>query len=491
MKINELLPNIENENYSMEFKVRLLLGTDKNGNDNELKWLKEIVAFANTLGGSLIVGVNDKTHEIEPLNHSEIDDTAKKLYQKVEKRIEPDINLKITEIPLGKSYPDQYILRVDIEKSKKTPVYVHMNGIPACYIRQFGRAKIASPEQISQLVIQSTRITYDNVPTSETYDEKDYQNLIRKYEETNPGKKLNDKVLTSFGFLDGGRKLFKGSLLFKDACSDPITLAKCSVYPGFDKGGNIVTAAESYQGCLINVIEKVMDFILNHSTVGYQKTGDSRIDLSSYPKRALFEGVVNAFAHRNYFIFGSEIQFDIFKDRLEITSPGSLLGGKCLEKEKQIGKIMPKRRNELICRIFESLHMMEAKGTGFDKITEDYLKAKESQKPFISCNDDYFTLTLPDLSYQNGVIGETNPYPEIHLLREIASSYDEKILSCCYVKERTILEIASYLQISSSSHLRKDILGKLVEEGYLFKYQRGKTFFYLTNREKLDLKNIL
>ena len=489
MKINELLPNIENENYGIEFKVRLLLGTDKNGNDNELKWLKEIVAFANSQGGTLIVGVNDRSHEIEPLNHLGIDETAKNLYQKVEERIEPNISFKITEISLGKNYPDQYILRIDVEKSAHTPVYVHMNGIPACYIRQFGRAKIASSEQISSLVIQSTRITYDNVPTSETYDEKDYRNLIKKYEETNPGKKMNDKTLASFGFLDENRKLFKGSLLFKDTCNDPITLAKCSVYPGFDKGGNIVTAAKSYQGCLIDVIDEVMDFVLNHSTVGYQKTGDSRIDLSSYPKRALFEGVVNAFAHRNYFIFGSEIQFDIFKDRLEITSPGSLLGGKCLEKEKQIGKIMPKRRNELICKIFESLHMMEAKGTGFDKISEDYSKAKESQKPFISCNDDYFTLTLPDLTYQKVVIGESNPYPEIHLPKEIVSSYDEKILSCCYVKERTILEIASYLQISSSSYLRKDILGKLVEQGYLFKYQRGKVFFYLTNREKLDPKN--
>ena len=67
MKINELLPGIGNENYRTEFKVRLLTGLDKQKNDNELKWLKELVAFANTQGGTLFVGVNDKTHEIESL----------------------------------------------------------------------------------------------------------------------------------------------------------------------------------------------------------------------------------------------------------------------------------------------------------------------------------------------------------------------------------------------------------------------------------------
>ena len=491
MKINELIPRLDKINYKLEFKTRLLSGLDKQRNDNELKWLKEIVAFANTQGGTIFVGVNDKTQELEPMNHSEIDETARLVYQKAEERIEPDVSLRMKELPLGKAFKDQYILRIDVEKSERTPVYVHVNGIPACYIRQFGRAKTASPEQIAQLVVKSTRIAYDAVLTDEIYKEEDYQKLLSKYKETNPGKTLDDKTLISYGFMDENRHLFKGALLFKDDCKDLITLAKCSVYPGFDKGGNIVTSSQSYQGCLITVIDEVIDFINNHSTIGYQKTKDSRIDLSSYPKRALFEGVINAFAHRNYFIFGSEIQFDIFKDHLEITSPGSLLGGKNLEQEKQISSIMPKRRNELICRIFESLHMMEAKGTGFDKIVEDYHMAKESQKPFISCNDDCFTLTLPDLTFQKGVIGEENPYPEIHLLREIVSPYDEKILSCCYLKERTIIEIAAFLEISSSSHLRNDILDRLVQKGYLFKYQRGKAFFYLTNREKIEADNII
>ena len=95
-------------------------------------------------------------------------------------------------------------------------------------------------------------------------------------------------------------------------------------------------------------------------------------------------------------------------------------------------------------------------------------------------------MTLPDMTLHGGVIGDDNPYPDIHLPREVASPYDEKILSCCYIKKRSLTEIASFLNISASSHLRKDILGKLVEEGYLFMKQYGKAFYYLSNKEKLN-----
>ena len=90
------------------------------------------------------------------------------------------------------------------------------------------------------------------------------------------------------------------------------------------------------------------------------------------------------------------------------------------------------------------------------------------------------------MTFHGGVIGDDNPYPDIHLPREVASPYDEKILSCCYIKKRSLTEIASFLNISASSHLRKDILGKLVEEGYLFMKQYGKAFYYLSNKEKLN-----
>ena len=84
MLITDLLPEVNVENYTSEFKARLLTGVDKHKEDNELKWLKEIVAFSNTQGGTVYVGVNDTSHELEPLSHQEIDRTVQLVYQKIE-----------------------------------------------------------------------------------------------------------------------------------------------------------------------------------------------------------------------------------------------------------------------------------------------------------------------------------------------------------------------------------------------------------------------
>ena len=54
---------------------------------------------------------------------------------------------------------------------------------------------------------------------------------------------------------------------------------------------------------------------------------DKRIDIDAFPKRALFEGVINAVAHRDYYLDGTQVQIDMFKDRLEISSPGGFYRG--------------------------------------------------------------------------------------------------------------------------------------------------------------------
>ena len=62
MLIQELIPNIDLENYNVEFKGLIDSGKNKNGESKELIWLKTIVAFANTSGGTMYIGVEDKSH---------------------------------------------------------------------------------------------------------------------------------------------------------------------------------------------------------------------------------------------------------------------------------------------------------------------------------------------------------------------------------------------------------------------------------------------
>ena len=166
---------------------------------------------------------------------------------------------------------------------------------------------------------------------------------------------------------------------------------------------------------------------MNHTMV---KQSSSRINIDAYPARALFEGLINAVAHRDYFLDGTQIQVDMFKDRLEISSPGSFFQSTKTEKTYDLSSIISKRRNELICGILVSCNVMEAAGTGFDKIVEDYSKADEKHRPYIYSTSDHFTLVLPDLTYDGGV--EADPTRNlIYVPVPNGSKHDERILSFC------------------------------------------------------------
>lgn len=114
-----------------------------------------------------------------------------------------------------------------------------------------------------------------------------------------------------------------------------------------------------------------MDFVnqrMNHSII---KINDVRINIDSYPARALFEGVINAVAHRDYYLDGTQIQVDMFKDRLEISSPGGFYRGEKLGKTYDLSGVISKRRNELIAGVLVACNVMEAVGAAFYKTIPD------------------------------------------------------------------------------------------------------------------------
>lgn len=217
------------------------------------------------------------------------------------------------------------------------------------------------------------------------------------------------------------------------------------------------------------------------------KLGESHVEVDAFPERTLFEGVVNAYAHRDYLLDGTQIHVDLFSDRLEISSPGSLFLGEPPQKTYDLSGIISKRRNELICGVLVHCQAMEASGTGFDTIAEEYSGADDAHRPYITSTSDHFTLVLPDLTYNDGVSDAMLPMLEFVPVPH-GSKYDEKILAYCYDYARKASEIAAHLNISDSTHLRRDILGNLVNNGYLRTSKAGRAQFYETNRAMVRLR---
>jgi ATP-dependent DNA helicase RecG len=483
--IEDILPGTALEGSNIEFKRQLDEGKSlESGRAVENNWLKTFVAFANTSGGVMYVGVDDRTHQIISLDSGEVEKTFQRVRRLVREKIEPKIEYCFEEIPVDGGSGRRYLIKITVEHSRVLPVTLHSDGLIGIYVRNFSSSELATSDEIRDLVLMSDSNPFDSAFTGTSFDEADYKELYSIYSEKNDTE-LTRKALISMGFINSEDRVSRGGELFRDGYDGEKTKLVCTLWPELGKGSSVVLASVTCSGNLFECIRTAVDFVRNHSANGYRKQADGRTDYFSYPARSVLEGVVNAVAHRNYFITGSQIEVNIFRDRLEITSPGALLGVSRLQREKNLSSIIPRRRNEVICRVLESTKYMESKGSGFDKIERDYSGKGESFRPYISSDGISFTLTLPDLTC-SGVIDEDS-CPAVYVRDGILDERDLKILSYCYMRSHSAGEIARYIDIKASSYFRKEILGSLVSKGYLIEDHSKRAVGYSTNQNRVSV----
>ena len=372
-------------------------------------------------------------------------------------------------------------------ESSIKPVILKYKGVPSIYMRREGFTNGATYEEIIEMSQSSKKTQYDILISDKKYDAKKFETLRYYYAKHNDGKELKEKALQSIGFYDEKGYLANGACLFEDDYDELKTEVQCSVFSGFNKGSERIVTINKYHGNLISVIEYMQEFVeqrMNHSVI---KLGDGRKNIDAYPQRAVFEGIINAIAHRDYYIDGTQIQLDMFKDRLEISSPGSFYKGEKIEKTYDLSNIISKRRNELISSILVMCNVMEAAGTGFDKITEEYKNVDKKHKPYIYSTSDHFTLVLPDLTYDEGI--EENNIVHLSFVPVLnGTDYDKKVLEYCYEEAHKASEIAKYLNISDSTYFRKNVLENLVKNNYLEKSKISRATYYKTNKEFVNVE---
>lgn len=449
-------------------------------------WIKTIAGFANADGGVMYIGVDDKTNKLIGFDRKKADNERNYFNNQVNEHLSPRPPYTIDFKNYKNRDKELFIIAVKVEKSPVRPVIVKFKNIPAIYMRREGFTNGATYEEIIEMSISSQNKAFDVLPSALEYKRENFSKLFRFYADHTNNKRLTDKALASLGFFDKNKKLANGAVLFSDDYKDNKTEVMCSSFSGFNKGSERIVTVNKFCGCLTDTVEFMQNFIIQRMNHTMVKKASSRINIDAYPERALFEGIINSVAHRDYFLDGTQIQVDMFKDRLEISSPGSFFQSTKIEKTYDLSSIISKRRNELICGILVACNVMEAAGTGFDKIIEDYSKADDKHRPFIYSTSDHFTLVLPDLTYEGGVEAEPTsklifvPVPN-------GSKYDEKVLSFCYNNAKNAVEIAEYLGVSNSTYLRNKVLKNLVDNDYLLTNSEGRTKFYRTNISNVEL----
>ena len=85
----------------------------------------------------------------------------------------------------------------------------------------------------------------------------------------------------------------------------------------------------------------------------WRKTANSREEMPEYVERSYHEALVNALAHRDYLVNGSEVHIDIYDDRMEIYSPGGMPDGSIIQDRDPL-TVPSTRRNPVLADIFNN-----------------------------------------------------------------------------------------------------------------------------------------
>ncbi|GAB4223921.1 MAG: hypothetical protein Tsb005_20180 [Gammaproteobacteria bacterium] len=358
MEIIALLKNDEGKTFELKRDISSPAGI-----------IKSIIAFANTAGGVLLIGVDDKTKHVrgvvEPLALEE--KLASLLYDNIEPKVIPDIEV----LP----WRDTYILKIQVYPSANKPHYYKKQGLEnGTFIRVGSTNRKADKAGIEDLRRYQRLKSYDEEPITELSSEAvDFSIASECFSEL---RKLKKSDLESLGLVTKYQNklvpTIGGMILFGQDRSTYFPDAQIQVgrFQGNDKSTILDTRTIASYPVL--AVEEAMSFVKKYA---YQ-----RIEIQSMrhkkqwnvPLNAVREAMINAVVHADYAKQGSFIRLAFFDDRIEIDNPGLLLFGLTID---DLMEGVSKLRNRVIARVFHQLGLIEQWGSGIRRIITECQKA--------------------------------------------------------------------------------------------------------------------
>ena len=390
------------ESKNVEYKVTLP--------DKSEKYMKTIVAFANTQGGKLIVGIDDKTHEIVGVENEILfqvmDGIANAISDSCVPQIIPDIEPQTVD---GKT-----VIVVSVEAGKNRPYYLKSKGKEnGTYIRVAGTSRQAFPEKIRELEMEGARISWDELtcvgyPVSDEATERLCQDIESFREKAGMTEhSVKKEQLINWKILKQSEGQIMATNAYALLTSDyfPFSKTQCAVFKGTDRA--VFLDKREFTGPIYAQIESAVDFVLRNIRLGARIDGLVRKEKYELPLEAIREMIINAHCHRNL-LDESCIQVAVYDDRLEVTSPGGLYNGLTYE---EVMNGHSKIRNKAIANIFSQMGLVEAWGSGIKRIfnaAKEYGLLEPKFQEFDNMfRVELFRSSLP-MTLENKSIGETS-----------------------------------------------------------------------------------
>lgn len=465
------------DNESLADEVRALL---VRGMGPELQWYpgevsaqllaETLVAMANGSGGTVLLGISTPSGLLHGLKDTR---TAQDLYYQAVLLTDP-----ILVLPL----PD--LIEVDGVKILK----IHIpKGMPAVYtlqgrfIGRDGRRNVPlNARHLRRLMVERGTVRFEStIPDHSSIDDLD-SFLVKDYLSTSnlPATETPEDILLHRGCVQkvdsALRPTYAGLLLFGKQPQRwlPNATILAARFPGNQIGDGYIK--QEIRGTLPEQLRLAERFLTDHLESEVRLIGLTHQQRLEYPFEVVRELLVNAVAHRDYSLQGDSIHLNLFSDRLEIHSPGSLPGPVTLE------NLLEARfsRNVVVVQVLSDLGFMERLGYGLDRVVQ-VLGQQNFPPPIFSEAAGTFRVTVQKPAKQKETAVDLSVFMDIGLnpRQELALGF---LAQHRRITNREFQELCPHVHMET---LRRDF-ADLVKRGIILKIGEKRTTYYVLKKRR-------
>ncbi len=339
---------------------------------------KEVIAFANTDGGVIYVGIDDSGNVVGLDN---VDDAYTRITNGIRDAIQPDVTMSVNYV-----LQDNRVIRIEVGEGSYKPYYLKSKGLKptGVFIRQGASSVQASPGQIRQMIQHTDGDTFETMRSmeqeltflsaSEAFARYSVEFAEDKYFVLGL-RNIQDDLYTNLAWI------------LSDQCKHT---TKVAVFA--DEANTIFKDNKEFGGSVFHQLDDTYSYLtLCNRTISTFK-GLERIEKQDYPEEALREALLNALVHRDYSFSGSVI-INVNNCCIEFISIGGLLPGLSAE-DIRSGISQPRNRN--LAEIFHRLKLIESYGTGIRRIFNLYREC--NAQPTIQVTPNTFKVILPNMN---------------------------------------------------------------------------------------------
>ena len=401
---------------------------------------KEVVAFANSSGGIIHVGRDNKGN---PYPLSDVKETLMQVTNTIRDGILPDVTMFV-------SYEaTQNEVAIIVREGTHKPYFLPEKGLKpsGVYVRQGSSSVPASYNQIREMIKLTDGDKFETLRSLA----QDLTFHAATEEFVRSGLEFGESQMRTLGIIGTDGLYTNLGLLLSDQCTHTV---KVAVFSGTKKGE--FKTRKELEGSVLKQMRSAFDFLALSNNLPATFSGLDRLEQYDYPEEAIREAMLNAIVHRDYAFSGSII-VNVYDDRIEFVSLGGLMPGLQTE-DLFLGISQP--RNEKLANVFYRLKHIEAYGTGLRRIMQYYADFEE--KPTIEATHGAFMLTLPNMNHVRPLQAKRKQKPQHKAVLDYLQEHP-------FITNEIVQELLSVKQTRAYTIIRE-----MVTAGLIVKRGSGK-----------------